>query len=220
MTVSRSLLEGATRMGRMRPFPNLDRRRQMRCFECHTNRGPLNLHQGKDGHTLEYWMHEYECAAIWEYPQGLLTNKGRRRRVAHLEHMRLVEKDDLIFMWAKEVPARLASYYTNAHSGIIGVGEATGPILGPIPENDKRRIRPIWPECAYANCPEPAYAQLGVTARLIGLGEEYQVPLKWHAWEPRNPCPFNARVVSFCERECKDFKAVLRYFKLEHLFSC
>jgi hypothetical protein len=90
----------------------------MHYFVCATNRC------GND-RTLEEAMHEHNCAAMWEWEDGIGT-------VSYLAHMEEVQKGDLIFMFAR------------GKVGILGVGKATGVRQGPFPPGHARRIRSGW----------------------------------------------------------------------------
>jgi hypothetical protein len=91
-------------------------------------------------------MHAQNFAAIWDYPLHWPWH------VNYVAHMQRVQGADLVFMFRRKL-------------GIIGVGQATGPMQKPLLPGDPHRIR-------------------GAGWNAL----EYRVQVKWIRWQPDNPC--------------------------------
>jgi hypothetical protein len=127
----------------------------MRYFSCSTDwcwrRDDVDEEEETSSPAFEDLMRHQNFAAIWEYPPDWPT-PGEHHPVRHLPHMMTVEAEDFIFMF-------------RAGTGIIGAGQASGRIRGPIPPGDGRRIRGAgW------------------------AAAEWRVPVRWIRWQPHKPC--------------------------------
>ena len=113
-----------------------------------------------------------------EYPPNWPT-PGKHHTVHHLSHMQAVKPEDRIFMF-------------RAGRGIIGVGQATGRIQGPILPEDKHRIRGTgW------------------------AAAEWRVPVSWIRWQPHNPCDgFRSPWAFYKVTDRPHLAAVLNHFGL------
>ena len=140
------------------------------CFWCNTNRQRPPDEGGSDANgpfRFERLMHANNCAAMWLPFQ-------------YQDHVQHVREGSIILMYAKRV-------------GIIGVGQATGPVqrfaCGSRGRIDELNVPPMWT----VNYPNP--------------GEEWRIPLDWLRWWPSRPCGWCRVLVP----TCVDISGALRH---------